>query len=161
QIEGEVAGLHGGGRAVLDAAADGVEAGEQLGESEGLDEGVVGPRVEPGDAFLDGAQGGQQDDGGADALAAGAAEDVAGGQGGQQEVEDDGVEAAGEGLVKAALAVAYQDAVVTRLREAVLERPAHDGVILDDEQVHEVRPRTRWRIVYHLRARLAVIDNTS
>ena len=73
------------------AAADGFQPGEQLGEGERLDEVIVGRRRSVPRPAPRPTQGGQRQDGRADAVRAEFTEDVQPGHLGQEQVEDDGV----------------------------------------------------------------------
>ena len=118
------------------AAAEGAHARDQLGEGERLAEVVVGAELEPRDAVLQGAGGGEHEHPRERALAGQAAADVVAGAPGQVAVEHEDVVAGDHGLLQAAVAV------VRRVdRHPLAAQPARDGVgqgdlVLDHQHAH-------------------------
>lgn len=121
-------GLFGGG-----AAQEGANAGEELAAAEGFDDIVVGADFEEED-FVDlVADGGEDEDGGADVGAAELFADFGTGHAGEAEVDDEEVGLQGEGLVVAGPAVGGDDDAVTFLFEHDRDGVGEALVVVDYE----------------------------
>ena len=132
-------------RALARAAADErPQAGQQLGEGEGLDQVVVGAAVEPGDAVLEGAARGQHQDRRPDPFAAQPPAGLEAVDPGQHHVEDDRVVAASDRAIASASSPLAGDVD----GQALLAQPApqqrrHLHLVLDHQDVHTAQRSQR------------------
>jgi hypothetical protein len=119
------------------AAGESAQAGGQLVVGEGLDEVVVGTRIEPDNAVVDRVSGGQHEDRQIAPFAADAAGDLEARDVGQADVEDDDIDAVlAQGDVDTGLAIGRDLDVVAVLFEKAGERSAQALVVLDEEDLH-------------------------
>lgn len=115
------------------AAQQGPDAGEELVQFEGLDQVVVGPGVEPGDAVADGVAGGEHQDGRG---GAGGTQAAGGGQTVHPrhlDVEDDQIGGVRLGPGEGVETVDGDFGVVPLEREAALQGLTHRGLVVDDQ----------------------------
>jgi hypothetical protein len=135
-IEFDVAEAEGGFCARAWSADHGSDAGEQLGEAEGLRDVVVGAAVESFDAVGDGVARGNDDHGDVGAGLSELADEGEAVEAGQVDVEEDEVVVAGAREVEAGGAVRGDLDGITFLRQSLLQRGCHAGSVFDDEHVH-------------------------
>ncbi len=143
QIEAEVRHLEGG--ALLRRSAppeQGLDARDQLGEGEGLDQVVVGPLVEAADAIVDVVLRGEDHDRGVDPVAADAAKDLQPLDVGEHEVEDDHIVRFVGGEVEA-VATLGGDIDGKALGHEPAPDEARDLAVVFDEQDPHASPQGR------------------
>ena len=124
----------------LDAGTtqQGAHAGDELTGREGLDEVVVGTKLQADDAVLDLALGGEHDDGHVGGVADGAADALAR-QLGEHEVQDDEVEAVLLELLEGRLPVADTADPIALTLEVGRDRVANGLLVLDQQNLLDVR----------------------
>ena len=91
EIDGDVAVLEEGEGGAGGAAGDGVEPGDELVDVERFREIIIGTEVEPFEAFVESAAGGDEDDGDGEALVAEVAQDAQAVAAGDHDIKDEGV----------------------------------------------------------------------
>ncbi len=141
--EGERGG--GAGGSGCGAAQEGADAGDEFVEGEGFDEVVVGAGFQAVDAFADGVEGGQDEDGGAVAHGAQLAADAEAVEDGHHDVEDDGVGLPGGDLGEGGEAVRGAPYVVSLDGESVFDGCPDLGVVVDDEDA-PAAARAVWAV---------------
>ena len=121
------------------AAGDGVEAGDEFVDVEGFREVVVGAEVEAFEAFVEGAAGGDEDDGDGEALVAEVPQDAQAVAAGDHDIEDEGIVGArgGEGVGIVAV-VAKIDHEALRL-EALADEGGELLVVFHHQDFHVLR----------------------
>ena len=118
-------------------APQGADAGKQLLEGERLREIVVGAGVEPADAVVDAVEGGEEEDGGIDAVAAERLADGEAVHAGEHDVEDDHVVRAFNGHVEALLAVERRVHGMAFLLQDFADELRESAFVFDDKYVHD------------------------
>src|SRR5581483_9859779 len=137
RVEGEVAHLEDHRALARVPAGDGPEAGEELGEGEGLGEVVVGAGVEAGHPIVDGIPGRQHHHGRPPALLAQAPAHLEPVGTGDHGVEHDGVVLVLASRPEGGIAVAGHVDRVPLTLEAPLDQRGHLGFVLHHEHTHD------------------------
>ena len=118
------------------SAEDGVEARDQLFDVKRFGEIIVGSEVEAIEAFVEGAAGGDEDDGDAHAFSAELTEDAEAVATGQHDIEDDGVVVTGGREYEAVVAIIGVVDDKAASGETLGHEPGEFGVIFDQKNFH-------------------------
>jgi len=137
EIEGEIsdgeAGRFGGAGGTTD---EGLDAGEEFGEGEGLGQIIVATSLESADPVIDGGLGTQEEDGDPIALGAEALDELEAVKTGQHDIDDGGVVGGGGGEIEGGTAVMADIDGEPALTESVGDERSDLGIVLDYEEAH-------------------------
>ena len=131
-VEAAIAELIRGGGGGM-AAEEGLRAGDEFADAEGLGDVIVGAEIEAADDVFLLALCGEHEDGHGEFFRADGAADFKAVEAREHDIEDDEVRGAVEGGIEALLAVAGGADLVAEGGEVVLEGAEDGGVVFDDE----------------------------